>query len=367
MKIKVKDLKPNPFRDLDKYKIDPYKVDALAISIKETSFWDNILARPNDEFYQIAYGHHRLLAIQKVGLKEIDIPVRELDDDIMIQIMANENMEHWGSDNIIIRESVRVARDRLNSIIRNINDFKELQLRTFKIKNANPKIIEIIRENYKNKENFNAIRQKIRENKGSVGMPIVKTYLGNNWSPSKVSEALTQLGESEGMQEAAKEFNTQTDVQEFRKVIKKDFKGKIPEGKEKEIAKKVVKEIEKKKEIIKKEVHERKKKGEKTDNIRGHGHRQDMKTFTRMAVENISEKEAKLKDIELEFKRFDERVRSAYIGSRDLNLLLRELDIQKLEGLKSLFILDNVSDLLKEIKKTLTFFGFDYKNLQIGG
>ena len=116
MKIQIESLKPNPFRDLDKYKIDPYKVDALTTSIKETSFWDNILARPtNNGNYQIAYGHHRLLAIQKAGLSEVDIPIRELDDATMIKIMANENMEQWGSNNAVIKESVRVAKEFLIS------------------------------------------------------------------------------------------------------------------------------------------------------------------------------------------------------------------------------------------------------------
>ena len=182
-----------------------------------------------------------------------------------------------------------------------------------------------------------------------------------------VQEALVQLKEPEEMQEAIEVFGTQTDAHEFRKTVKDHFKDKIPKGKEKTIAKKVAKSIEEKKEQIQKEKEERRKDGKKTDNLRGHGHRDDMKVFTRMAVENISEKEAKLKDVELEIKRFNERVRAAYIGSRDLNMLLEELKVEKIEGLKSLFVLTDVTDMLNELKKTLVFFGYDYKHLQIGG
>ena len=127
MKVKVKDIRPNPFRDLKKYEVDPYKVAALATSIKETSFWDNILARPVNEVYEIAYGHHRLLAIQKVGLEEIDIPVRELDDAIMIQIMANENLDEWKLNPSVIKESVRVAKGFLKREFRKANKINNLQ------------------------------------------------------------------------------------------------------------------------------------------------------------------------------------------------------------------------------------------------
>ena len=46
MKVFVDSLLPNPYRNIEKYPIDREKVEALKISIGETSFWDNILARP---------------------------------------------------------------------------------------------------------------------------------------------------------------------------------------------------------------------------------------------------------------------------------------------------------------------------------
>jgi len=342
MKIKVSDLKPNPYRNLEKYKIDPYKVDALVISIKETSFWDNILARPWNDFYQLAYGHHRLLAIQKVGLKTIDVPIRELDDATMIQIMANENMEQWGSNPTVIKESVRVAKKFLDRELTKYNTIEKMR------KSHLIKLLDVKREQE---------YQKLRT-VGSGQTTILK-FLGGNWKQHMIQEALVQLRESKEMQEAEEVFETQSEAQEFRKTIKKleeKEKIRIPEKKKKEVAKQVAQ--------TRKETKGKKKKGEKTDR---HDYRRDIKVETRMAVEGISEKEAKLKDIELEFKRFDERVRSAYIGSRDLNIILAELEIEKLEGLRALFTLDNVSDLLRELKKTLTFFGYDYKNLQIGG
>ena len=44
---------------------------------------------------------------------EVDIPVKELPDSVMIQIMANENMEEYRTGPAIIDETVRVAKKYL--------------------------------------------------------------------------------------------------------------------------------------------------------------------------------------------------------------------------------------------------------------
>jgi hypothetical protein len=87
----------------------------LAKSITETGFWDNILARKRDSRIEIAYGHHRLQAMKQVFKPEemVNIPVRILDDAMMIKIMANENDEQWGTNAGIIDETVRVTKEFL--------------------------------------------------------------------------------------------------------------------------------------------------------------------------------------------------------------------------------------------------------------
>jgi hypothetical protein len=110
MKIAVSDLRPNPFRHLDRYPIDRDKVDALKRSIKDTTFWDNLLvrkARNGHDGYEIAFGHHRLIALKELRESEIDVPVRKLSDTDMARIMAHENMEEWGSSAPVEQETVR--------------------------------------------------------------------------------------------------------------------------------------------------------------------------------------------------------------------------------------------------------------------
>jgi hypothetical protein len=109
MRIAVKDLHPNPFRDLKRYPVKPEKVEALRKSMRETTFWDNLLARkaPDGDGYELAYGHNRWEALKREHQDEIEIPVRKLTDTEMAKIMAHENMEEWGSSADIEAETVR--------------------------------------------------------------------------------------------------------------------------------------------------------------------------------------------------------------------------------------------------------------------
>lgn len=117
MKIKIKDLKPNPFRDMDSYPIDRAKIEHLRKSISTTGFWDNILARnnktelnPNGEI-QIAYGHHRLVAIREVFKPDdiVDIPVKEIPDDKVLRIMAEENIDAYPTSIKTVDETIKAV------------------------------------------------------------------------------------------------------------------------------------------------------------------------------------------------------------------------------------------------------------------
>jgi len=70
MKVLVKDLLPNPFRT-ERYPFDENKIRQLAANIRSTSFWDNILARPRNNKYEIAYGHYRLKALRISTFKKL--------------------------------------------------------------------------------------------------------------------------------------------------------------------------------------------------------------------------------------------------------------------------------------------------------
>lgn len=109
MKVKLKNVRPNPFRDMKTYPCKQDKLKALSLSIKDTDFWENIVARECKGGIEIAYGHHRLEALKSIYplTKEFSFIIRDLDDTEMAKIMAAENMEEWGSDADVEQETVR--------------------------------------------------------------------------------------------------------------------------------------------------------------------------------------------------------------------------------------------------------------------
>lgn len=121
MKVAIKDIKPNPFRDLNTYPIDPDKVRELCESFEQTGFWPNVVGREvkNDEGeitgVEIAYGHHRRQALlehyenkkpDKLDSK-VEIIIEELSNEKMIQMMARENMSEWSGNIRVEMETVR--------------------------------------------------------------------------------------------------------------------------------------------------------------------------------------------------------------------------------------------------------------------
>uniref|UniRef100_A0A6M3KYJ6 ParB-like N-terminal domain-containing protein n=1 Tax=viral metagenome TaxID=1070528 RepID=A0A6M3KYJ6_9ZZZZ len=353
MKIKVKDILANPYRDFNICPLDPYKIDELVGSIGETEFWENFLVRPHPEIkekYQLAYGHHRFEAVKKSGIKEVDnIPIKNLDDAMMIKIMANENMDQWATNPKVVNESVRVAREYLNTEFKKAKDIKDLPRAFLKLKAL------------KGRGSFAQIQNQ------NIGRPILLEFLGSNWKGSMIDEALRQLDSEKGMKEAFEVFDIQADAKAFRKTTDKDSGDiVIPKGKEKATAKKVAAMINERKKETASGMSENFKRKNRDDKkvkpIRGKTDKEnDVKVFTRMVVENISEKEARLKDISSEIKTFNLAIKNAYSRTSSLNALLKELEVNEVGGLKSIFVIKDIEDLLKELKIILSVFGYDTK------
>ena len=187
MKVKIKDLYPNPYRDMDNYPINREKVETLKASIKQTGFWDNIVARNMDGKIQIAYGHHRLTALREAlpWDTEVDIPIKDLPDSVMIQIMANENMEEYRTGPAIIDETVRVAKKYLE-------------------------------------EHPEELAKLGQVKSGYVGADFIRRFL--NWPESRVSYSLERLNlEKSGMvnRQAINKLQTERGAGDFVKAAQK--------------------------------------------------------------------------------------------------------------------------------------------------
>jgi len=100
----------NPFRRLHDYPYVQNKLDALDRSIAEVGLWPSVIARTRDyREYEIAFGHHRLEAAKRYGLKEIPLIVQQLSDEQMLQYMGRENLEDYNANFLIQLESWEAA------------------------------------------------------------------------------------------------------------------------------------------------------------------------------------------------------------------------------------------------------------------
>lgn len=169
MIIKIKDLHPNPFRDIDNYPMDAEKIEALKESIDQTGFWDNLVVRKNGKGYQLAYGHHRLEALKQLKVKEVDLPVRDLSDVIMLQMMANENRDEYAMSPIVMNETIRVVRDFLNAELRKKDPHISLRIL------------------------FDTEHSLTQAQTHGVGENTILKFLGSSWKVWRIRLALEQI------------------------------------------------------------------------------------------------------------------------------------------------------------------------------
>lgn len=114
-KVKLKDIKPNPYRDFGIYPIRDEKVLQLMESIRTTTFWGGFIGRERDGKVEIAFGHHRLEALRKMfpPEAEFNVTVENLGDTAMIKMMSRENADEWACPIAAIDDAVKAVRDYL--------------------------------------------------------------------------------------------------------------------------------------------------------------------------------------------------------------------------------------------------------------
>jgi hypothetical protein len=106
-------IKPNPYRQMDRYPISEEKIEALMGSMDRTGFWDNVIGRIQNGSAELAYGHHRLIAFkQKFGKRaKMNLIIRDLSEEDMLRIMADENADEYGTSATVEQETIRAVVD----------------------------------------------------------------------------------------------------------------------------------------------------------------------------------------------------------------------------------------------------------------
>ena len=210
MKIPIESIVANPYRNIGKYPIDRAKVDALKVSIADTDFWDNLVVRKVDNTYELAYGHHRLVALQELGAASIDVPVRKLSDVAMLKMMAEENL-NWTSSPAIVNETVRAAKKFLDDELAKCERLDRAD------KNISPLFTD--------EGNFQQCKQH------GVGRDTILKFLGSNWKGWKIQQALemsTAINNGMLDQKAVESLPRIEHANAFRAVVSSCHKRDIP-------------------------------------------------------------------------------------------------------------------------------------------
>ena len=142
---------------------------------------DNLLARAVGDELQLAYGHHRLVALKQLGVEEIDIPVKDIDDATMLRIMANENMAEWKPAPGVVIETVKAAKDFIEAELAKYGTWEEFRA----AKNSSPILDAITTE-----PSFRSIKGQ------GAGRYTIQSFLG--WkSATKIEDTLKVIKEEE--------------------------------------------------------------------------------------------------------------------------------------------------------------------------
>jgi len=109
MRIKLTELKPNPFHD---GKLEQNQIDKLANSMKGVGFQGalDIQKNPKTKKYHIVFGHHRIAAAKEVFGKncKVEVVVKKWNEDDLMRGKSNENLTQTHDPEKMISEIVGI-------------------------------------------------------------------------------------------------------------------------------------------------------------------------------------------------------------------------------------------------------------------
>ena len=118
--ISLKDIVPNPWRDMTLYPFDEAHVAALIASIDYHGFFGGVKGRRRNGKVELGCGHMRIEAARAVRpkLETVPIFVGDLDDDEMLRLMTDENATQAGSNpGAVMNEVAAVTRRIIDGLL----------------------------------------------------------------------------------------------------------------------------------------------------------------------------------------------------------------------------------------------------------
>lgn len=96
--VQTEQIKPNPFQPREDF--DMQSIEELAQSIKEKGIIQPLLVRRKGDFFELIAGERRLRAANSLGLKELPIIIKDVEDRDSLELALIENIQRQGLNSI---------------------------------------------------------------------------------------------------------------------------------------------------------------------------------------------------------------------------------------------------------------------------
>lgn len=189
----IEEIKPVPISELKPFESQPFKVlldesmDELVESVKHSGVLSPVIARPHkDGGYEILSGHRRVKACEIVGITEIPVVVKNLDDDTATILLVDSNLQR---ENILPSEKAFAYQLKLEAMKRQ-GARTDLTCDQFGHKLNSKKSVELIAENSNDSRNqiqryirltnlIDPLLEMVDEKKIALNAAVEISYLGS--------------------------------------------------------------------------------------------------------------------------------------------------------------------------------------------
>jgi hypothetical protein len=182
MKIKISDLKPNPFKkNISNGELNREQIDKIKSNIKELGFFGSLPVFKKEDKYFLIAGHHRLQALKEVYGKDFEVKceVENYNEDQVFRGMVIENITQRGQEFNETSENIQAVEDYLDEHKEILEGLRGESPRNFSSeKGGNPRTNQIT---------ANDVAEWIDKNTGKViKKDVIINYMNinNNLAPS---------------------------------------------------------------------------------------------------------------------------------------------------------------------------------------
>ncbi len=119
MKIKIKDLKPNPYKKfISGGKLNQEQVNKIKSNLKELGFMGALPIFKKNKKYYLINGHHRVEALKQTYGKgfEVECIIHNYNDEKVLRGMIIENLTQRTDELVEVTENLNIIRNHLKKI-----------------------------------------------------------------------------------------------------------------------------------------------------------------------------------------------------------------------------------------------------------